>query len=74
MALTIEQAKEFLKKNADDILILSAECDGACDRILSAVYFYNRAKNMYTEILVIEATEAFIEDQRQKGINIDIEV
>ena len=74
MALTIEQVKVFLNKNADEILELSAEGDGACKHILSAVYFYNRAKSMYTESLVIEATEAFIEEQRKKGINIDIEV
>lgn len=66
MALNMEQVKEFLRENADDILAMSAKGDSACKHIMSAVYFYDRTKNMYTESLVIEATEAFIEEQKQK--------
>jgi hypothetical protein len=63
MALTIVQAKEFLKANVDEILANSN--DSACKNIMSAVYYYNRAQNSYTEQLVIEATEAYIEKARK---------
>ncbi len=74
MTLTFDKVKEFLNKNADDILLMSTEGDGACKHIISAVYLYNRLKSKYSEVLVIEAVEAFIKEQQAKGNHTDIEV
>jgi hypothetical protein len=74
MTLTFDKVKEFLNKNADDILLMSTEGNGACKRITSAVYLYSRLKSKYSETLVTEATEAFIKEQQAEGNHTDIKV
>jgi len=66
MVLTIVQAKDFLKDNANDILKMASSDNSIYMNIMSAIYHYNRAQNVYTERLVIEAAEAYIEEKRKK--------